>query len=56
MFGLPDIPVASTSWVGCSVSFSPSRSTSTVHRLVSSSKEADVQVVFDQYGTSMTRV
>jgi hypothetical protein len=50
-----DIPVASTSCVGCNVIRSPLRSTSTV-RLALSSKDADRQAVFDQYGTSMTLV
>src|SRR6478609_1581018 len=52
----PDIPVASTSWVGCRVSRSPSRSTSTVQVWLSESNTADRHVVFDQYGTSITRV
>ena len=56
MFGLPDIPVAKTSWVGRSVSGLPSRSTSTVHSPVSSEYDALVAVVLDQYGTSMTFV
>ena len=51
---LPDIPVANTSCFGRSVSGIPSRSTSTVHSPVSSDQVAEVAVVLDQYGTSIT--
>ena len=37
MFGLPDIPVASTSCFGRSVTSAPSRSTTTIHSPASSS-------------------
>src|SRR3954462_11949510 len=49
-FGLPDIPVASTSCCGRSVRPSPSRSTTTVHSppFFAGSKEALLHVVEDQ--------
>ena len=37
IIGLPDMPVAMTRCVGCSVTVSPFRSSSTVHRLAASS-------------------
>ncbi len=54
ILGLPDIPVAKTSWVGRSVCGCPSRSTSTVHSPASSDHVADFASVLDQYGISMT--
>jgi hypothetical protein len=47
MFGLPDMPVASTSWVGCRVISLPSRMTVTLQR-PASSKAALQARVFDQ--------
>src|SRR5215213_2035389 len=48
---LPDIPVASTTWVGCRVIGSPSRSTSTVQVPAASSYDAPLATVSVQYGT-----
>ena len=54
-FGLPDMPVASTSCFGRRVSGWPSRSTWTTHSSFSGFQVALVAVVLDQYGTSMIR-
>src|SRR3954453_2313543 len=55
-FGLPDLPVAKTSWAGRNSTDSPSRWTVTCHVPASASYRADRTSARDQYGTSMTVV